>query len=71
MTQIQQQFLSYLPPTLRNLMEGGSKRELLNKVDATLLAFDGKLVHIESGKIAEFQDSSAAMIDPDQLAQAC
>tara|TARA_B100000315_G_scaffold215517_1_gene214848 strand:- start:1922 stop:3142 length:1221 start_codon:yes stop_codon:yes gene_type:complete len=51
-------------------MEGGSKRELLNKVDATLLVFDGQLAHMESGEIVEFQDSSTA-INPDQLAQAC
>ncbi|MDA1370901.1 MAG: hypothetical protein O2971_09095 [Proteobacteria bacterium] len=70
MTQFQQTLLTYLPLNLRNLLEGGSKRELLKKVDATLLLFDRQLIHIESGKVAEMPESTSA-VDAEQLATTC
>ena len=70
MTQYQQQLIDYLPPVMRNFLEGSPKDELLKKVDATLLVFDQHVVHIESGQSNQFQET-AGDLDPNRLAIAC
>ena len=70
MAQLQEQILAYLPPAVRSLLEGGSKRELLKKVDATLLVFDEQVLHVESGKSASIA-SELIPIDASSLAIAC
>ena len=67
MAQLQEQILAYLPPAVRSLLEGGSKRELLKKVDATLLVFDEQVLHVESGKSASIA-SELIPIDASSLA---
>ena len=70
MTQYQQQLIDYLPPVMRNFLEGSPKDELLKKVDATLLVFDQYVVHVESGLSNQFQET-AGDLDPNRLAIAC
>ena len=70
MTEYQQQLMEYLPSAMRNLIKGGPRRELLKKVDATLLVFDQHLVHVESGQKAQVQEASGDL-DPNRLANAC
>lgn len=69
MAQIPAQILNYLPPAVRDLLEGGSKRELLKKINATLLVFDDEVLHIESGNSATISRDGDSL-DPQQLAAA-
>lgn len=59
-----------MPPGLKAFIEGSSRRDLLRKVDASLLVFDSKVAHLETGDIAEFQ-SIPGTIDFSQLASTC
>jgi len=70
MTQYQQQLMGYLPPVIRNFLKGSPKSELLKKVDATLLVFDQYVVHVESGRSTQVQQTSEDL-DPNRLAIAC
>ena len=70
MTQYQQQLMDYLPPTMRNLLKGGSRGELLKKVNATLLVFDQCIAHVESGRSTQFRENTE-YLDPSQLAVGC
>ena len=55
---------------MRNLLKGDPRRELLKKVDATLLVFDQHVVHLESGQKAQVQEGSGDL-PPNRLANAC
>ncbi len=48
--QWQSRVSTMLPPALRTILQGNSRRDLLKKVDATLLVFDHKVVNLESGE---------------------
>lgn len=56
-----------LPPMLRRLLFADPGRELLRQVDATILVFGDRLLHVESGGAAEFQ-SPAGEVDAGSLA---
>ena len=70
MTQYQQQLMDYLPPTMRNLLKGGSRGELLKKVNTTLLVFDQCIAHVESGRSTQFRENTE-YLDPSQVAVGC
>ena len=70
MPQLQTQFLALLPAGFKAFIEGSSRRDLLRKVDASLVVFDNKVGHVETGAILEFQETSGA-IDYARLATAC
>ena len=57
MAQLQQQILGFLPAGIRQLLEGGPRRALLEKVDATILVRDGCVVHLQSRKLSSLEDS--------------
>ena len=57
MAQLQQQILGYLPTAIRELLEGGPRRALLEKVDATILVRNGCVAHLESRKFSSLEDS--------------
>lgn len=67
MSQLPAQILALMPSGLKAFIEGSSRRDLLRKVDASLLVFDNKVAHIETGVIADFQ-SLPGVIDYAQLA---
>lgn len=50
MAQIPDQILTSLPPFMRNILEDGSRRDLLRKTDTSFLIFDRQLIHLESGR---------------------
>ncbi len=56
-----------LPPALRRLLFADPGRELLRQVDATLLLFGDRVLHVEGGGAAELQ-SSAGEVDAGSLA---
>lgn len=66
---VQDQVLSLLPPAVKAFLEGSSRRDLLRKVNASLLVFDNAVCHLESGAVARFQDE-AGPIDGPRLAAA-
>ncbi len=55
MSTFQQQLIGALPAPIRDFLEGGPRRELLKKVDATLVVFNNELGHLESGRVQEMQ----------------
>ena len=70
MSQLQEQILTYLPPGLREFIQGSSRRDLLKKINTTLLVLNDEVVHLDSGKSAVLQECEGP-IDPDSLAVAC
>lgn len=70
MSQLQTQIVALMPSGLKAFIEGSSRRDLLRKVDASLVVFDNKVGHVETGAILEFQEASGA-IDCESLAIAC
>ncbi len=69
MTQLQQKALAYLPPAIRAFIEGSSRRELLKKINCTLLLFGDSLIHIESGRLEKLVGEQS-LADPSSLAGA-
>lgn len=61
--------MSLLPSTVKTFLDGSSRRDLLRKVDASLLVFDNRVSYLETGAVAEFQDQPGA-IDASRLAAA-
>lgn len=59
-----------MPTGLKAFIEGSSRRDLLRKVDACIVVFDNKVGHVETGKVLEFQPTTAAL-DYAQLALTC
>lgn len=59
-----------MPSDLKAFIEGSSRRELLRKVSASLVVFDNKVGHVETGAVLEFQETSGA-IDCELLARSC
>lgn len=49
-TQLSAKVLTLLPASLQNLLRDNAKRELLTRVDAVLLVFDGFIYDLESGQ---------------------
>jgi hypothetical protein len=78
--QWQNRIVSALPPALRTIVQGNSRRDLLKKVDATLLVFDNRVIDLESGETrvlhqAEEESGSNRVTgnraSADQIAVAC
>lgn len=68
-TQYTERMLPALPAPLRNIIEGGSRKQLLGQISHRLLLCDNQLVHIETGRtqqLAESEESYSAH----ELAQA-
>jgi hypothetical protein len=59
MAQLQQQILGYLPPTLRQLLEGGPRRALVEKIDATVVVYNDSVLHLESSKSSKLESDEA------------
>lgn len=70
MSRLKQQVLAYLPPTVKAFIDGSSRRDLLRKVNTTLLVFDDQVAHVESGRICE-SESHNGQINYEHLAQSC
>ncbi|GJM12014.1 MAG: hypothetical protein DHS20C12_04170 [Pseudohongiella sp.] len=60
------QLTAFLPAELRTLIQGGSGRDLVKKVDTSLLLFDDTVVHLETRESAKIGSSDATAI-----AEAC
>jgi len=69
MAGLKEQVLATLPPSIRNILEGGARRELLNKVDSCLLVFDNEVICLESKKASQFQ-ADAGPVDLEALVRA-
>ena len=52
---------SRLPAPLRRLLFADPGRELLRRVDATLLVFGKRVLHVETGNAAEFQSTTGGL----------
>lgn len=65
----QETLLGLLPSAVKTFLEGSSRRDLLHKVNASLLVFDNRVCHLETGTMVEFQAHTGAM-DVSQLAAA-
>jgi len=67
MAQIPDQILTKLPSSIRNMLEGSSRRDLLRKIDTSFLIFDHQIIHLESGRQSEIPDAQA-LPDPKVIA---
>ncbi len=61
------QLLAYLPWPVRTLLQGASGRDLIKKIEATVLLRDGKLFDLESRKSLPLPQGN----DAEALAKAC
>lgn len=73
---LQERILATVPPSLRNLLEGGSRRELLKKIDATLLVYQHEVIHLETRNRASIagaasSENAAGFFDASELAKSC
>ncbi len=62
MGSFQQQLLDRVPAPIKKILEGSSRKELINAINTTLMVFDDELVHVESGRIATLQSNEAEAI---------
>lgn len=62
MGSFQQQLLDRVPAPLKKVLEGSSRKELIASINATILVFDGQLIHVETGAEAALENFDANSI---------
>lgn len=50
MGSFQQQLLDRIPASIKRVLEGSSRKELINSINSSLMVFDDELIHVESGR---------------------
>ena len=72
MGSLQQQLLDSIPASIKRVLEGSSRKELINSINSSLMVFDDELIHVESGgkvKLDHYDANAIAFAGEQLLAE--